>query len=249
MNELLPRSTMPEWLKKNSFSFSLDDLLPGSLYYPASGTDGDPVKFFLGNVYSFIYVDYGVSQKQLENQLISNGFRGYRIIHDETIQQKDIAPQGWNVRIAPDLSYEEKRPDFFKDWIKPPFCKWYIFDREGNFGDAHNPSRFSLLFLCADGAASYQSIYLSNSHAPLMLAIIQPGHGFGGNWTNFEDRKAILARSVFHNEKKLPEFIVYGGIGGETHYKDPVWPEYSKHLGDVKRCHDDGRLTLWKKNS
>ena len=36
--------------------FPLDDDLRGSLHYPTSGFDGGPVRYLVGNVFSFVYI-------------------------------------------------------------------------------------------------------------------------------------------------------------------------------------------------
>ncbi len=246
MIDTVPRKEMPSWLKTDSFSFDAETVLRDSLYYPASGTDVQPVKWFMGNVYSFVYIDYGVSRGALHSELFSRGFRGYCQIHREPVTQQQLTPRGWSVKIEPDLDYEEKRPDFFRKDMAHPFCEWYIFERKNNFDDSHNPERFSLLFLCADGVASYQSLYLSNGLVPLILAIIQPGHGFGGNWTNFTDRKAILAKSVFHSNI-LPQYVVNGGMGDfDRHYSRPMWPEYGTLLERKELL--DGWAGIWARS-
>ena len=69
MIEQLPRACRSEWLSRvdpatiQDADFPLDDILRDSLYYPASGFDGDPVRYLAGNVLSFVYVDYGHSRK------------------------------------------------------------------------------------------------------------------------------------------------------------------------------------------
>lgn len=40
-----------------SMSFPLREVLEGSLYYPASGTDGSPIRHWQLGVNSFVYVD------------------------------------------------------------------------------------------------------------------------------------------------------------------------------------------------
>ncbi len=40
----------------------LRELLEGALYYPSSGTDGDPVKYMGTLIQSFVYTDYGASR-------------------------------------------------------------------------------------------------------------------------------------------------------------------------------------------
>ncbi|WP_326984235.1 hypothetical protein VUJ46_06765 [Chryseobacterium sp. MYb264] len=57
-----------------------------------------------------------------------------------------------------------------------------------------------------------------------MLAIIQPGTGFGLNWTDFRRRDKELAWVVMDNKFGSPETVVYGGIS--SGYKDFSWDEY-----------------------
>lgn len=60
--------------------FPLGELLDGSVYYPSSGFDGSPVKYFGSLFQTFIYVDYGYSRKQFREELVKNSFAGYQII-------------------------------------------------------------------------------------------------------------------------------------------------------------------------
>ncbi len=57
MLKKLGKIEMPSWLSNSDFIFEVNKVLDNSLYYPACYLDGDPVKFFMGNVYSFFYVD------------------------------------------------------------------------------------------------------------------------------------------------------------------------------------------------
>ena len=64
INEL-PLLDYPSWLKALTVEsmaedeFPLKKLLTDSLYYPSSAFDGDPVRHLAGNIYRFIYCDYG----------------------------------------------------------------------------------------------------------------------------------------------------------------------------------------------
>ncbi|HNS68132.1 MAG TPA: hypothetical protein PKG97_11105, partial [Mesotoga infera] len=64
MFEEVTKAEMPDWIK-NPVKFDIHDVLKDSLYYPACGHDGHPVEYFLGNVYSFVYVDYSISRENL----------------------------------------------------------------------------------------------------------------------------------------------------------------------------------------
>lgn len=237
---------MPNWLLEGSFSFSIDKILRDSLYYPCSGTDGDPVKHFMGNIFSFIYADYGVSQENLLKEMKTQGFQGYHVIHSQSIFQKELIPRGWNTYIAPGANERNPNEQFYKDWIQEPFCKWFIFERENDKDDSWNPKRFSLLYLCADAAAAYQALYLSNKITPKVICIIQPGHGFGGNWTDFTDKNSIFARSVMYSSNR-PEYLVNGGYSSKENYKNPIWNEYAQHVCWLPKT-DGGNLNLWKYN-
>ena len=109
---------LPDWLSGDSFTFSLPSILKDSLYYPCCCFDGDPVKYFMGNVYSFVYVDYGVSREQFLNEIKENGFRGYHLIHEKEIKVEQLAPTGWKIFVEPNeddrLNFENLDRQFIK---------------------------------------------------------------------------------------------------------------------------------------
>jgi len=80
----LPLLAYPNWLKTLTVEsmakddFPLNDILTNFLYYPSSWFDGDPVRHLAGNIYSFIYVDYGHAKSELDYSLENSGFRGYQ---------------------------------------------------------------------------------------------------------------------------------------------------------------------------
>jgi len=243
MFEEVTKAEMPEWIK-NPAEFDIHDVLKDSLYYPASGHDGHPVEYFMGNVYSFVYVDYSISRENLLEEIANKGFRGYRVIRQLPISESQLAPNGWRIRVTPDCA-EHHQPDHYSDVFEKPFAEWFIFERTEEYGEDHNPSRFSLLFICADGAAAYQALYLENRMAPKILAIIQPGEAFGCNWTDFTSRRLIMARSVFYGTNPLPEYVINGGIGRSEFYRAPIWPEYSEF---VKKFNIGAKyFRIWKR--
>jgi len=78
--------------------------------------------------------------------------------------------------------------------------------------------------------AAYQALYWQNHTAPVVLAIIQPGHGFGGNYTDFTDPNGFFAWVILKgNGQHLPEYLVFGGLG--EHDTQAFWPEaYPAHV-------------------
>jgi hypothetical protein len=212
------------------------------IYYPSSGFDGDPIKYLSGNIYSFVYIDYGKSSNELDNELQSQGFKGYKIILSRDVTERELTPNGW---IPSPPSKDDGDPTQYKDWIKTPFAKWLVFQRNDDLGSEHGVERFSLLYMCADGVAAFQALYLSNECSPLMVAIIQPGHGFGANWTNYTNSQEIFARTVLENPAGTPKILLYGGIGKRDFYRSPCWSQFSQHICFLEKA-NSGSIGVWQ---
>jgi hypothetical protein len=248
MIEELPEARAPDWLTEVSsesmphVSLPLRGILEDSLYYPSSHFDGDPVRCLAGNIYSFVYVDYGQSQSNLLAALRRPGFRGYRLLGSRSVTEDELTPRGWSS--TPPLP-SDGDPNQHREWIKQPFCIWSVFERV-QFDRTHGPDRFSMLFLCADGAAAFQALYIGNAIAPKVIAIIQPGHAFGGNWTDFTDPKAILARSVLQNPYGKPDFLLYGGYGRRAYYREPCWPDFGFPVRYLSKG-NSGVIGVWSR--
>lgn len=244
----LPRIESPEWLNRNqeeiqNGEFPLREILNDSLYYPASGTDGDPVKYLAGNVLSFIYVDYGLERNDVLRELY--GFSGYHPVAFRDVEMSELCPEGWTPMLPlPDDGYPGHRSNF----IKQPFAIWCVFQRNAELDGRHGPERFSLLYVCGDGVATFQALYHGNNCFPYAAAVINPGTGFGGNWTDFSDRSKILARSVLDNPNGSPELLLYGGICPEDDpfYLEPCWPDYPEPVACVPK-YDGGYIGVWSR--
>lgn len=231
--------------------FPLKELLENSLYYPACGRDGDPIWYAHREIQSFFYADYGVTQNQVEESLYGAGnygenitfrgsdpigFKGYKIIGEKKLTSKELDPSG-----AVSLTTKEGQMQFvtnknyvcgtLKDWIKKPFAKWYILERQPEFDDTHGPELFSFIFICADGVTTYKTLYNFNQIAPKYLAIIQPGDGFGFNWDSFQSEDGQLCKTVFSNTK-IPEALLS---------KFDIWtnvfaPSEKTLFGELEEC-------------
>ena len=207
--------------------FLLKELLENSLYYPACGRDGDPVWYAHKEIQSFFYTDYGVTQKQIEESLYGTGrygenitfrdsdpvgFKGYKVIGEKKLTSKELDPTGvvsltteyGQTQFVTDISYVHSK---LKDWIKKPFAKWYILERQPEFDDTHGPELFSFVFICADGVTTYKTLYNLNQIAPKYLTIYNSGDGFGFNWDSFQSEDGQLCKTVFSNTK-IPEALL-----------------------------------------
>lgn len=227
------------WLKSiskekiESENLPLKEILDNSFYYPASGTDGGPVKFFSNEFDSFIYVDYHYNENRFLDEFDS--FNGYHVLGHRSVLKDELIPLGWTADI-PTGKFSYKYPgtgSHIDNWIAESFAHWTIYERNQDFDDNHGPERFSLLFISGEGVATYQALYTSNNARPKGIGIIQPGTGFGGNWTDFRDDKYPFGQVVKDNPAGMPDVIFYGGYGSGYGNPDKLkWEGYC--LTDIK---------------
>jgi len=222
----------------------LRDLLVDSLYYPACDIDGGVVKYCNEHfdemeICSYVYADYATGEDRLEEYL--DGFRGYSLLAARTLRPSDIGAD--KPLMKPDGIDPKEYLRYRQNWRH--FAKWTVFERDPEFGKEHGPQRFSLLYLGAEGAAAYSGLYLANKITPKAMAVIQPGTGFGLNWTDFTNPEAPLAKTVMMSDV-MPEYFFYGGHG-DSSYKDFAWPGYNM-IGMITNYYPkaEGSVTIWR---
>jgi hypothetical protein len=91
----IPSMEMPEWIR-NPGEFDIRNILQDSLCDLASGLHGQFVKCYMGNAYSFVYIDYYISREDLMQDMDEYGFTGYRVIRQESINPHKLHPGGWD---------------------------------------------------------------------------------------------------------------------------------------------------------
>lgn len=239
----LPDQAIPTWLSTatpESDALPIRSMLAASVYYPASGLDRDPIKWLAKYFKSFVYADYGFDRETVIAALSSfhgcevHGFR--EVAPSEFSSQGLLAKSPWE-----DVRYG-RQP--LADFVKPPFAIWAVLQRASGFVANHGPDRLSLLFIGGDGVATFDTLYRQNLSTPAVVALIQPGHGFGGNWTNFTDPDGPLARTVMENPAGTPTWLLEGGMGDETCYERPCWSSFSTPVWSGRRS-TEGTLRLW----
>ena len=228
-------------------TFPIRQLLEDSLYYPACDIDGGVVRycnelFDMFGICSYVYVDYTAGENRLRAHL--DEFRGYHLLASRRLSPSDV---GANRPFPmPEGIDSEEYGRYRRDW--KPFACWAVYERDANYGSSHGLERFSLLYLGAEGAAAYAGLYVANGITPKAMAIIQPGTGFGLNWTDFCDWGGPLARTVQMGHS-MPELFFYGGWG-RFDYLDFNWPGYRPFDGiDDYFFRQEGRVTVWKYNN
>jgi hypothetical protein len=204
----------------------LAELLQNSLYYPSSGFDGGVVKDCNTlsrnlKIVSFVYCDYASGEEAFrENQ---ERFLGYKVLGSRSVSHAELIPNGWRPNLPPNFDLRDYQR--YKDSWKQ-FITWTVYERVNNRGDEHGPERFSLLYIGGEGVATYQALYWTNNAYATAIAIIQPGTGFGLNWTDFRDRNGALAWVINNNPAGQPNIIYYGGYG--SGYTDFNWEGFAE---------------------
>jgi hypothetical protein len=222
--------------------FPLAMLLSESVYYPSSGTDGDPIKHLSKRYISFVYADYGMEESALLERIRKCGFLGYRPLLERKLTNSDLELDSLD-QLNP---MRELLDDGGRYCFVNPYAIWFVFERIAIFGEEHGPQRFSLLFLAGDGPTVYKELYIKRATAPGLIAIIQPGTGFGGNYTDFDSRSDLLASLVLDTDVVRPPRLLNGGRGSKKLYQSPCWPEYRKHICDFERYDGRGSIRLWQ---
>ena len=184
------REDLPVWLDQfeDGAIFPLQEFFQSRVvYYPGSGTDGHPVKVF-GSTHSahcFVYADSGVTQPALEAKLGHplHGFQGYHTLSRLQLRETDLVPQGWTSHLH--AGEVPQGSDGFGAIAAAPFGFLEILERNWEFDDNHGPRRLAILFLGADGIATYDALFCQKPTGIPPFAVLLQDHGFGGNYNRF----------------------------------------------------------------
>lgn len=229
----IEKMEMPSWLSEGDFNFEVRKVLNNSLFYPACGYDGSPVRRFMGNVYSFFYVNYhpDCQSNRIIEKIERRGFKGYHIIEYQILKPEDFGPflcfRKYNR--AFEEYFDHYRAHKYEDF----FCEWFIFERDPEFDETHNPKRFSFVYMWAEAVTAYKDVYLANNIKPKIITIFEPGWKHpdipGGYW-EFLDKDKVFAKVVYSRKDLLPNYVVtYGRFR-----PNQVWDGYTEHIRENK---------------
>ena len=220
--EMMTVESLPIWLRawEPGSSIQLEDFLASRVvFYPGSGTDGQPVEFFGSKhaAHCFAYVDYGVAKNHVLGELGETGhpFKGYQRLGRTDLRECDLTPAGWVPHVQAD--------DAARGPFEPvaPYAFIEVLERRADFDDTHGPLRLAILFICADGIAAYDALFCQG-RAKAPFALVLQDHGWGGNWTRFGrgGRLEQLASTM----AQLPGLLL---VAENT----DVWDGYSSNEG------------------
>ena len=240
----LPILAQPEWLReivqgKTPGRFPLRDLLRDSLYYPASGVNGTPIKFLVGNVYSFIYTDILTTKEEYLRDLRVNPPLGYELVYEREIGTAEVAPDSF-VPLPFEITIEERANLEKLQQGVEPFGHWSI------WRSLDSDQAFSLFFLRGEINAVFQGLYVLNNEKPKYLAIIQPGHADGIlAWEDIRSDTSHFHELVMNNPAGAPEYLISGNAGESiTTPQETCYREYEEKYTAFlpERCASISRL-------
>lgn len=200
---------VPNWLAQfnNGDAFSRDHFFASRIvYYPGSGTDGQPVKLF-GSTHSahcYVFADYGTTQTDLESELddVAHGFHGYKTLTRIQLTESELTPSGW----SPHVDHRYHAPHGKGHINTAPFGFLEILERESTFDESYGAFRLAILFLGADGIATYDAFFCQQNDINLPFAVILQDHGFGGNYDQFGE--GGLLASIASRCGVIPELLL-----------------------------------------
>lgn len=217
------REEEPEWIARylHGEEITFKDIMSSRIgYYPGSGFDGELMK--VGNkshsVHSFIYVDYMLKRKELEDHLAEeDSILGYHPVGQIEWQESDLMPNGQyplDINIRP--LYGE--PNRFVRKGETPYCFSVVMERNEDKDDTWGAKHFVVTFLFADGIATYYQLFVKEYSKTPWLFLLQD-HGWGGNYDKFGAR-GLLDRIIQRNHC-FPTFVLCAG-------NTRIWRRYDK---------------------
>ena len=234
----------------------MDDLLKDSLYYPASRTDGRPIRLCNTSwrrleVNSFVYCDFDLSEREFLAD--TRTMHGYHLLGYRHLDPSEYVPAGWSLEFCPAPGNARLGGywDSFLGHGGPEHCAcWAVFERDADMSPVHGPERLSVLFVCGEGLATFQQLYCSRGIAPKMLCLIQCW-GFAGNWTNFSAVDAPFHRTLRKYSECTPEWLCFGdccGIHGAVRLRALAYAGIRclgyRTRSSVERAAGDGLVTV-----
>lgn len=146
--------------------------------------------------------DYLVERASVAAELChpSRSFRGYRPLVIQNLRQQDLTPHGW-------MPHHSARKSRFASVT--PYAMLVILQRDALLDEGHGPARLALLFLGADGHATYDALYCQH-HTGIRppFGILLQDHGFGGNYSRWG--KEGIMHDLASTMHVYPDFLLIG---------------------------------------
>ena len=204
------REETPVWLEHylQGEQITFKDLMSSRVaYYPGSGDDGTLIKVCnkSHSAHSFLYVDYLVKRKELEDHIAQkNSFLGYHPIGKIEWQESDLMPNGQYPFVLSKKPLHGT-PNTFVDPYEKPYCFSLIMERDEGRDDSWGAEHFAVTFLFADGIATYYQLFVKKySKAPWVFLL--QDHGFGCNYDCFG--KGGILDAIIQENHCYPQYVI-----------------------------------------
>jgi hypothetical protein len=236
----------PEWLMnvQAEDDFPVPLALANSLYYPACGLDGDPIRHLGGYIHSFVYTDYSVPEEKLSASLLDpkHRLKGYRLLFSKSVS-KMIFPKNWGLVTHGRKGVQSAAIPARNQPLG--YALWAVLERLDEFGLDHGPRRLSFLFIGGEAVEVFKVLYMDNGVMPDGIAIIHCGVGWGRVCSDLADRNLPFAHNVLDLCERQPQFVLYGVRANAC--TKCCWPEFTSRVARWRE--HDGELGLWWKPS
>ena len=87
---------------------------------------------------------------------------GYHVLGHRSLRRDEYIPADWHLEmVSPEARPEPMAsPHYWDSFLGTKdgpahFAHWVVFERNADRGEEHGPERFSLLFVCGEGLATF----------------------------------------------------------------------------------------------
>lgn len=144
------------------------------------------------------------------------GFRGYEILCWQRINEDAVRQGGWSPHVS---EQEVSNSGLFVSDFAEPFGLFVVLERKDDCGEDHGPWRLAILFIGADGFASYDALYCQEDGTPSPYLVVVQDHGSGGNFDRFG--KGGLLERIARRCSVRPKYLLVGEFSKQwTGYED-----------------------------
>ena len=198
------------------------------VYYPACGTDGEPVRIFnqSRSAHVFLYVDWMFSREDLDAALECRYFTGYHRLDRFEYSRDEVAPPRYVPHLL--LTREIAERSLKAASQAAPFCRAEILERDADRDDDFGAEKLAIVFLCADGFMTYDVFFGSRSYPAPFAAVL---HDYGMVYDTF-GRGGLLERCAIETGA-FPELLLM------AHKKGEPWRGYEPVEG-IRRADAGG---------
>jgi hypothetical protein len=144
------------------------------LYYPASGTDGNPLRLFskAHAVHCFVYVDIDDQFLDTVRQELIGEKRpaGYEVLSITDLNEGDLLKEGWKCTLPVST--------FQHHCSSPPIGLFVVLRRKDNLTNDHGPERLCILHLQWEAVTAFDELFCQGVNELPYGLVLETDYGF-----------------------------------------------------------------------